>query len=133
RWFGDHLPSDGRHLRGHTVEPAGKSHGWGCRPALRFGQAVIATTSTQRVLLSRGTTWKELEDCAGVVVETANEVRVEDIVDLRRIHQALHERPVLSALRAQVVGDAGRFGLERRVLHCLAVEQAKRVPFQALL
>ena len=59
-----------------AVDAYGKADAGGLWAAERFGQAVVASAAEQGVLRAESAVG-ELEGCAGVVVEAADEARIE--------------------------------------------------------
>src|SRR2546430_2328889 len=102
-------------------------------PPLGFGEAVISPARSQRILLPGRAAGIELEHGARVVVETADQIRVELVLDGCGIEQPAHRGPVLRAFVAEVVDDLRRTVLEGLLLWHFGVEEPQRIALQAQL
>ena len=98
------------------------------RPTELLGKAVVATAAADRVLRRVERVARELERGARVVVEPADEQRVDDErhADGDAARSA-HDRSGPRPRRRQVVDRAGRGRDDRRVLRALRVEHAQWV------
>src|SRR5450756_974012 len=117
----------------YAVQAARESNRRSRLPTLGFGQAVVPPTPAKGVLLPTTPSWKKLEHGAGVVVESAYQIGVELVVNVRGLQRALHRFPMPRAAAAEVVHDARRTQLEFHVLVRLAVQQPKRISFKTFL
>ena len=98
------------------------------RTAELLGEPVVATAAADRVLGRVERVARELERGAGVVVEAADEQRVDHERRRRRLRSPLCTRSKCAAASSrQVVDRAGRGRDHRRVLAPLRVEHPQRV------
>ena len=95
------------------------------RPPDRLDQAVVAAAAADRAL-GADRLVLELERGARVVVEPANEGRLELVPDADGVEDVAYLLEVLSALVAEALADLRRIGEERLHLFALHVEDAER-------
>ncbi len=99
-------------------------------PTEQLDETVIAPPAADRLLLALAPGDVELERGPGVVVEAADQTRLEPVSDLERVEVRADGREMLGARIAQPIGDLRRRGIERGHRRVMRIEQAQHVALE---
>jgi hypothetical protein len=112
------------------IQPDPEADGRGGAAAQQLHQAVVPPTAADRLLLALAALDIELERRARVVVEPADEARLETVGHAQRIEMRPDGGEMGRAGVAQAIGDARRPGVDRRHGHVVRVQEPQHVPLQ---
>src|SRR5207342_2160898 len=96
----------------------------------QLDQAVIPPPATDGLLLALATGHVELEGGPGVIVEAADQTRLEAVADCERVEVLPDGGEMLGARVAQSIGDLRRRGIEGGHRRVVRIEQAQHIALE---